>query len=585
MDLRPRLGCGEPSVQVGARVARLVPFLTFIVVAACAVSDRPGIGGDPDAVPAEERYGGTAVMGMPADLQTMSAFAVSTSEAIDVQIQMLFMTLVRYDENLEPRPWLDLAWDTVRVAPDTLQITFRLRQDVHWHDGAPTTAEDVRFTFNRITDLRTGAPRLSFWDRWSRAVEVVDPHTIRFRFRPHADFMDAWTDLAIMPAHRFGDVPPEELMRHPFGTSTPVGNGAFRFVRRLPGQEWIFEANPDFPADLGGRPYLDRLVFRVIPGQTTLLTELLTGAIDLYVPQFSQMEQLRSASGIETRSSPGGRWAVLGWNTLDPMFADARVRRALSLAIDRETIVAAALHGYGEPGVSTSTPRHWVFDDAYLAQRPTVDTAEARRLLAEAGWRPGRDESLHDARGQPLRFTLLVRQDDDTSREVGQIVQAQLRRIGVRAEVRLIEWNTLVELAEGTPLPGGGRRRDFQAMISRWTDGVRKADAAVFHSRSADSPLAETGFSSPRTDVLLDTLDVLMDREQARPLWGEYHDIMLRESPYAVLYYPHWLLANRERLRGIALDVRGELAYVREWWIHPVARTRPGTFSAGAEGS
>jgi peptide/nickel transport system substrate-binding protein len=409
MHPRALLRCGELPAQAGTRVGWLLPLLAFTFVAGCAVSDRPGIGGDPDAVPAEERYGGTAVMGIPADLQTMSAFAVSTSEAVDVQIQALFMPLVRYDENLEPRPWLALGWDTARVAPDTLEITFRLRQDVRWHDGVPTTAEDVRFTFERITDLRTGAPRLSFWDRWSRTVEVIDPHTIRFRFRPHADFMESWAELAIMPAHRLGDVPPEELMRHPFGTSTPVGNGAFRFVRRVPGQEWIFEANPDFPTDLGGRPYLDRLVFRVIPGQTTLLTELLTGAIDLYVPQFSQMAQLRGASGIETRSSSGGRWAVLGWNTRDPMFADARVRRAISLAIDREAIVAAALHGYGEPGVSTSMPRHWVFDDAYLAQRPATDAAEARRLLAEAGWRPGREESLQNAQGEPLRFTLLVR--------------------------------------------------------------------------------------------------------------------------------------------------------------------------------
>jgi peptide/nickel transport system substrate-binding protein len=567
----------EPPARPSVRFAHPITLLLILLAAAaCGAADRPGIGADIDAVPREQRYGGTAVMGIPADLPTMNAFAAVTSEAIDVQNHMLFMTLVRYDEHIEPPPWLALRWDTVRVAPDTLEITFHLRQDIFWHDGAPTTAEDVRFTFERVTDLETGASRHSFWDRWSRSAEVVDAHAVRFRFRPYADFLEGWADMAIMPAHRLRDVSPRELARHPFGTSSPVGNGAFRFVRRLPGQEWVFEANPDFPADLGGRPYLDRLVFRVIPDKTSLLTELLTGRIDLYVPQFSQVEHLRSAPGIEIQSSPGGRWAVLAWNTRDPMFADARVRRALSLAIDREAVVAAALHGHGEPGVSTSTPRHWVFDDAYVAEQPRPDPAEARRLLADAGWRAGRDDVLHDSRGHPFRFTLLVRHDDDTSREVGQIVQAQLRRIGVWAEVRLLEWNTLVELAEGAPLPGGGRRRDFQAMLSRWTDGVRKVDIAVLHSRNADSPLADVGFSSPRTDVLLDTLDVLMDRGLARPLWQEYHEIMLREAPYTVLYYPRWLLANRERLREVELDVRGELANVRQWWIHPAARSRTG---------
>jgi ABC-type transport system substrate-binding protein len=145
---------------------------------------------------------------------------------------------------------------------------------------------------------------------------VVDPYTFRVRLRPHAEFLDIWYQTPIMPRHILGDVPPEQLMQHPFGTSSPVGNGPFRFVRRVPGQEWVFEANPDFPEALGGRPYLDRIVYRNIPEMTTLLTELLTGRIDVYIgPNPNQADQIRNGPGC-------------GWSTSRPAVGVPGVQHA-----------------------------------------------------------------------------------------------------------------------------------------------------------------------------------------------------------------------------------------------------------------
>jgi peptide/nickel transport system substrate-binding protein len=554
------------------QILSLASLSVVLVVGACSGGDA---GRDHQAagVAEAERYGGTAVVASMSDLQTLNSLVSSDAASRMFQQDVLFMPLIRYDAEYQPAPLLAERWDTVRVAADTLEVTFHLRRDVLWHDGEPTAAADVLFTYERALDPRTGFPNRASFDLWSPRAEVLDSHTIRFRVRPHAEFLAIWSDLPIMPRHRLGGVDPAELGRHPFGTSSPVGNGPFRFVRRVPNQEWVFEANPDHPAGLGGRPYLDRLVYRVIPEQPTLLTELLTGRIDVYMgPNPAQAERIEAAAGVRLLSTPYRQYNYIGWNTRNSLFRDARVRRALTLAIDRRQLLDALLYGYGEVGVSTSTPAHWAYELQRELELP-YDPEAARRLLREAGWEDlNGDGVLQDSGGRPFRFTLLTNQGNDLRRDIGEIVQAQLRRVGILAQPRTLEWNTLVAILDGRVNRRGERERDFEAVISGWVNDFRKDDSSILHTRHLDGPFQETGFSNARADVLMDTLRVLMDRAAAGPLWREYHALLLEESPYTVLHYPHRLLAHRERLRGVELDARGDLISVGRWWIAPADR-------------
>jgi peptide/nickel transport system substrate-binding protein len=554
------------------RLLPVVLALFAFVVAACG--DAGGFRSEPDAdVAVADRYGGTAIIAAPADLQTVNSLVSTDATSTQIQTYALFMTLVRHDESYHHVPWLAERWDTVRVAPDTLELTFHLRADVRWHDGEPTTAEDVLFTFERAIDPRTAFGNRASFELWSPRAEVIDPRAIRFRLRPHAEFLEIWAMTAIMPNHLLGEVEPTELGRHPFGTASPVGNGPFRFVRRVPNQEWVFEANPDFPEALGGRPFLDRIVFRVIPEETTLLTELLTRRIDVYLgPNPAQAARIENAPGVRLLSTPYRQYTYIGWNSRLPLFSDARVRRALTMAVDREQIVDALLYGHGEVGISTSTPAHWAYDlqrDLMLPHDPEA----ARRLLRQAGWedRNG-DGILQDEQGRPFRFTLVTNQGNDLRRDIAEIVQAQLRTVGIAAQPRTLEWNTLVTLLDGTINERGERERGFEAVISAWVNSFRKDDSAILHSRNLEDPFQETGFSNQRADALMDTLNLIVDREQARPLWREYHALLMQESPYTVLNYPNRLMGHRDRLRDVTLDARGDLASVRHWWIAPGER-------------
>jgi len=540
-----------------------------LLLAACGDEGGRGTRGAPAAeVPDSLRYGGTVTVGSYSDLQTMNSLVTVDASSDIVQRQLMFLTLVDYDGKLNPVPRLAERWDTVRVKPDTLELTFHLRGDVRWHDGQPVTARDVAFTYLRARDPATGYPNASNFVFYDPKPVVVDDRTIRFRFRAHSDFLDSWYVLAPMPEHLLGKVPPAELGKDPFGIERPVGNGPFRFVRRTPGQEWVFEANPAFPKALGGRPYIDRLVYRFVPEQTTLLTELLTGAVDLYLSANpAQAERISSSPRARLDASAGRQWNWIAWNERRPMFADARVRRALTMAIDRRQIVDALLFGYGAVGRATVTPAHWSYDSTDVQTLLPYDTAGARRLLAEAGWqdRDG-DGTLEDASGRPFRFTLKTNAGNQVRKDAIEMVQDQLARIGVRVEPRTVEWNTLSSQMTSP-------ERDFDAILSSWVDFFRKDDSDILLCRNRGRPYQVVSFCDPAADRMIDSLNVITNRAAAAPLWRDYQHLIVQASPYTVLYYPRRLTGVSRRLHGVEMDVRSEFNTVGKWWIAPADRS------------
>lgn len=552
---------------------RMMILPLLLLLGACASADAPGDAAAPEQVDEAERYGGTAVV-LLSTLQPLNPLIADVRPNLQLHQFALFTPVLRYDAELNPLPALAERWDTVRVTADTLQLTFHLRRDVRWHDGAPVTAEDVAFTFERTKDPRTASPHAEMVRRYSPTVERIDSFTVRFRVRASPDFLLLWMTRPPVPAHLLRDAPPEELSRHPFGRR-PVGNGPFRFVRHVPDQEWVFEANLDYPEALGGRPYLDRIVFRAVPDATARITELLSGSGDVTAAPYVQAAQLDASPRVRVLAVSDGTWEYISWNLRHPLFRDPRVRRALTLALDREAIAEAVVLGHGKAGRTTVTPIHWAYDEADPALTLPYDPARARRLLAAAGWddRDG-DGVVEDSSGRPFRFALKTPAGLPTFNEAAVIAQAHLRAVGVHAVLQQVELNTLIDQLVGRVSAGGAREREFEAVVLGWVDGAfGKDDAHILHTRSMEEPNGQAGYSNARVDWLIDTLGVALGRDATRPLWREYQRILAEEQPYTVLYYPDALYAVRERLQGEEMDARGHLISIARWWILPDERT------------
>ena len=529
----------------------------FGLVVACASQDDAAAAADSD-VPEAERYGGMAVIGANFDIDNINPITWTNGYAQELQKFVLFTPLLRYDERLAVVPYGAESWET---NADTTVLTFRLRRDLRWHDGRPTTAYDWKFAYDLARDRRTAFLYPAYWSYYGEA-EAADSFTFRVKMRPHAEFLDPWTAFAPVPRHVLEGVAPERLREHPYGTRAPLGNGPFRFVSRAPGQSWTFEANPDFPEELGGRPYLNRLVWRVIPEHNALLTELLTGGIDFYHrPLVDQAERIRSSETAELFDFLDRSYLHVEWNHRRTPFNDARVRRALTLAINRQQIVDVVRRGYAEVANSPIAPMFWQYD-ATAGADLGYDPERARRLLADAGY-ADRDEDgvIESARGIPFRFTLRTSHANAERADVAKIIQADLRKVGIDVRVELEEFNTLVARVFDV------KRRDFDAAIFANPVEFRADDTDLFHCDRRDQPLAMIGYCNPATDRLLELLPTISDRTSALPLWKEYQRIIAEDQPYTFLFYPRQLAGVSNRLRNVRPDVRSDFAGVERWWI------------------
>lgn len=517
--------------------------------------------------PDDPRYGGTVVVGTVSDFGGgMNPAITAEYNATQYQQYVLYMTLVGLDSHYRPIPYLAKSWD---VNSDTTELTFHLRHDVYWHDGVPTTARDVAFTYQVVTDPATGFPNEAYWDNYAKgdtAFQILDKYTIRFRLRPQADFLDPWRATPILPAHLLENVPHAELRNHPFTWDCPVGNGPFVFDEYRPGDRWVFEANPAFPKELGGRPYLDRLVNRVIPNQSALLSELLSGGIDVYIgAQPEQVQQIEADSALRVEAFKNREVAFVAWNSRKPQLRDRRVRRALTMAVDRAGIVRAVLKGYGTVAATTVAPYHWAYDPKAVPPLP-YDPDSARVLLKEAGWVDRNGDGIREnPAGVKLALTIKTNPGSQQRAAILQIMQAELKKVGVEVRPEFVDSNTLMHQIFSP-------QRDFDGVLMSWISDFKLDDRDLFLSSRVNGQYALSGTHDPAMDKLLDTLQLVVNRRRAKPLWIEYEREQARVQPYTFLYYVERLVGLRRALHGASMDARGEWVNVRHWWLDPAAR-------------
>ncbi|HWC72794.1 MAG TPA: ABC transporter substrate-binding protein [Gemmatimonadales bacterium] len=462
------------------------------------------------------RRGGTVLFASGADLQSINPLLTMHPLARQVQRYVLLTTLARYDSLLVPRPYLARSW---QWSADRRTLTFRLRDDVRWHDGVLTTARDVVWTLDAARDPATGYPRFAELQTLA-AVAALDDSTVALRFTRQQDgFPFVLTDLAILPAHLLDSVPHARLRQAAWNVE-PVGNGPFRFVVHEPNRRWVFAKNPDFPAGLGGPPQIDRLIVVVVDEPMVKLSALVSGEIDFAGVSPQHVTFVRRHNGLAIREYPLVLPYGLLFNTRRPPFNDRRARLAAALAIDRREIVDGYLFGIasvadgpvppGLPGY-VATPRLPLAPDS------------ARRLIAELA----RDPAV------PLRFELLTVGSGEGALE--QMLQARLNAVGFKVTIRQLENSTFLSRVFGA-------RHDFTAAVA----GI-SGDPGLGFLQMLDGV---TGVSIPRDPALAQR-------------------VLAEQLPVAWLYHARGIQAMNNRVHGVRMDIRGELPTVDSWRVTP----------------
>ncbi|HYN81762.1 MAG TPA: ABC transporter substrate-binding protein [Gemmatimonadaceae bacterium] len=455
---------------------------------------------------------------------------------------LLFLPLVARNEKGEVEGRLARSWEH---SPDYRSWTIHLRTDVRWHDGVPVTAHDAAFTL----ELHRRA-----WLQGARvySVAVLDDstYTLTYHRRGPGSPLDEW--MVYLPKHLLEGLDPDKYASWEFWKA-PVGNGPYRFVRRIPNTAMIFEANPEY---YRGRPRIDRVIVKLAPEPST--TELVSGNVDAvaYVNPGSLL-QLKADARFHAYSSfaRGGVFTAVYWNHRHAAFRDPRVRRALTLAIDRRE-----LHRVGN--LPETTP---VFDVIFTERQldrgelPAplpYDTVEAARLLDEAGWRDTDGDGVRDRAGRQFHFSLLMMTGGwtaGTSRhQAALFIQSQLRRVGIRMEILSMDM-----------LAGRDRwrRGEFDAAIVTSLGG-ENANPIIFGKKSL------LGYANLRVGDLLERTTTSMNPDERDSIYRELWPIFQAEIPMTPLYPAQWTYVVHRRVRGLSSPFRSDpLWYMDELWV------------------
>ncbi|UCG87286.1 MAG: peptide ABC transporter substrate-binding protein [Gemmatimonadota bacterium] len=483
-----------------------------------------------------------------ADLQSINPLVAVHPLAKAVQKHVLFLTLASYDEGMRPVPRLaEWSWNEDRTS-----LTLQLRPDIEWHDGVTTTSRDVAWTIAMAREPQTAYPRGRDLAAIV-AVETVDSLTARLTFnRPQPVFPDVLTDLAILPAHLLQELQPNEIRTAAFNRA-PVGNGPFEFVEYRPNQRWVFRRSAEFPTDLG-RPAIEHFVVVVVDEPATKLAALTSGELDFAGISPAHAAFVTKDSRLHTIDYPVQFVNALIWNTRRAPFDDVVVRRALTLALDRELIIAAYLYGFGAVAHGPVSPQHpW----HYPADPLPFDPDAAVSLLERAGWQVGSD-GVRRKGSQRLQFDLMTVGSGDAPLE--QMIQAQLREVGVEVRIRQLELTSFLARAQAA-------ERDWDALVTGIPGDLSLSYVAAMFTGIDPGPLAYSGYSSVEFDAAIRGVREAETEAALESAWREAQRILARDIPTTWLYHARGLQGANRRITNVVIDLRGELATICEWGL------------------
>lgn len=443
----------------------------------------------------------------------------------------IFESLVMFDLNNELQPVLATSWRNV----DDLTVEFTLRQGVKFHDGTDLTADVVKANFDRLLDPEIASPR-GFLFSMIDEVIVVDDFTVQFKTEyPFAP-------LVAHLAHSGGALTSGRAIERDYAemangrnpgsyiSSNPVGTGYFKFESWVPGSEIRLVRNENY---WGENAKLDSVTFKVVPESLTRVSELETGFAHIIDPVMpSDMSRINRMPNADLYRKSSTSLAYLGFNAQKAPFDNVDVRRAISMAVNKDDIVAGVYNNTGIAAVGPIAPGVFGYDESI--ESIPYDMAQARQLLAQAGF--------------PNGFSTTIWTNDNPSRiQIAEYVQSKLSDLGVRASIEVLEWGAYLQNT------AAGQHDMF---ILGWSTPTLDADYAMyalFHSSQQGAPGNRSFFSNAEVDRLLDAGRQETDQSKRLQYYQEAQELLVELAPMMYLWHQEYLLGVSKSVKNFEM--------------------------------
>ena len=496
-------------------------------------------------------YGDVFVDSSIGDASILNPILSTDSASGDIH-GLIFNGLVKYDKKLKLIG--DLA-ETWKVSKDNLTITFYLKKNIRWQDGLPFTAADVEFTYQKLTDPKTKSPYKSGFELVKK-FEVIDEFTIQITYGvPFAPALENW-GMGILPKHILEKV---DINTAPFN-SKPTGTGPFKFEDWSRGERIRLKANETY---YDGRPFLDKVLCRIIPDQATQLLELKSGGIDsmgltsdMYV---TLTKDPAFTSKYNTYKYIGFNYTYLGFNLKNPLFADKNIRKAIAYGINKKEIIDGVLLGYGVEATGPFLPRSWAYNKD--VKKMEYNPEKAKLLLKDAGWEDTDKDGILEKNGKKFEFMLMTNQGNKGRELVTQMIQQNLKKLGVKVNIRIIAWSSFInEFVD---------KKKYDAIVMGWQLSPDPDIYDIFHSsKTGEKEYNFVSYKNPEVDKLLIEGRTTYEIEKRKKAYNKIHEIIADDLPYVFIYVPESIVAVDKRFQNIAVEPAG-IKYNCEKWFVP----------------
>jgi peptide/nickel transport system substrate-binding protein len=456
------------------------------------------------------------------------------------------------DAGFEPRLARSWQWSA-----DSLSIAFSIDPRARWHDGRPVRATDVRHSLALAKDTKAAS-------EVAQQIANIDSISIRdsltavawFAKRTPQQFYDLAYQVRILPEHVYGNIP-SEMIRTSEAARNPVGSGRFRFVRWDPGVRIEVIADT---AHYRSRPKLDRIIWSFAADGNAALTQLFSGQGDYYETLSADvMGRVDSSTQLKIVPYSALQYAFLGFNQRDPrrlasphpIFGDARVRRALSMGLDREGMLRNV---FDTLGVLAAGPYPRQFADTSI-KAPRFDRAAASALLDSAGWRLGAD-SVRSKGARPLAFSIMVPNSSRPRMRYAVLIQEQLKQIGARVSIDALEFPAFVNRQSAGTF-------DAATMLI----GIDPSPSIIKQAWGSAGTQNYIKYSNAAFDALTDSAEATFDPGAARALYRRAYQTLMNDAPAIWLYDPVYFAGAHNRIRPAGMRGDGWWVGLPEFWI------------------
>lgn len=441
--------------------------------------------------------------------------------------ELVYDGLVRLSDTLEAEPALAIDWEN----EDPLTWTFKLREDVTFHDGEPFTAEDVKYTFDKILDPDFKAPYITLYAP-IESIEVIDEYTVQFNLgQPYAPLIN-YLDIGIVPKH-IAEQDENKL------ASEPIGTGPYKMMKWEKNNKIHFEANEAYWA---GEPKTQKVTYFIIPDNTTRVASLEAGDIDLVHSPLSpqDIQRVKENDEFVVEEKEGLGYTYLNFNQESELLEDVKVRQAISHLVNKEVISKDIYRAMDNPALSPLIPSSWAYTDDVPKFEHDVEIS--KQLFEEAGWKDTDGDGFYDKDGNIFTIELSTHSEDPNRMQMVEYLQNEFEKNGVKVEVITNEWSTFSSnMMEGK----------FDIALLGWLN-LTDPDRAMYNQFHSTSGSNYGKYNNPKVDELLDEARASSEQENRKELYQEIAQIVTEDVAYDVVLYQGYYAMYGKNVEGFS---------------------------------